>query len=75
MTPAQRAANTRRNRKNFRESYPDTCNIAEDILTDNGMTTEDIADQNFTTIQSVAAVKANLTRWGTYGDMAYDCNF
>ena len=70
---ATKANVTRRARKLFRDAYPHTAGIAEDILC--GYDSADIADAFDVTVGTVAAVKANLCRDNRFAYMAYDCNF
>lgn len=70
---AQKAANTARARREFRNAYPETADIAEDLL--KGYSTSEVADDFEIEVTSVAAVLANLNRDGNFADMAEACNF
>ena len=70
---AVRANQTRRTRDTFRNEYPDTAYIAQDILS--GYDTETVLELNDVTVGTVAAVKANLARPSRYSDLAHSCNF
>ena len=70
---AVKANKTRKARNEFRKLYPETYNIAEDILT--GTDTEDIMWMYEVSLGTVAAIKANLNRPGPYSELARQCNF
>lgn len=65
---ARKANRTRRAREAFRKAYPETADIAEDLL--RGATPADFWD-----VHGAAAVLANLHRPGRYAVMAEACNF
>ncbi len=70
---AYRSNRTRAARTQFAEAYPYTWDIAREVI--KGRESEDIADDLDVSTGTVAAVKANLARWCTFSDMAYECNF
>lgn len=70
---AVRANATRRARREFAERYPETAEIARDVL--QGFNTADIAWVNDIPTTTVAAVKANLNRYGHYSYLAGLCNY
>lgn len=70
---ARKANATRKARKEFRETYPYTAETAELLL--KGKSTREVADEVWSTTESVAAVLANLNRYGTFSLMALKCNF
>lgn len=70
---ARRAVATRQARQYFRETYPETAGIAEDII--QGATNSYIAWNYDVPVSSIAAVRANLNRNSDYAWAADDCNF
>jgi len=70
---AVKANRTRRARKDFYNSYPETAAIAETLL--NGHSTKATAKWFSIPVSSVAAVLANLNRYGMFRRMAGSCNF
>lgn len=62
---ARKANATRKARKEFRKTYPETAHIAEMLLKGTTGTCD----------SKEAAVLANLNRKGKYRDMALACNF
>jgi hypothetical protein len=71
--PAKKANETRQARKNFRDAYPMTWEMARDLL--KGASPEDVAWQHDVSRGTVAAVLANLNRPGNFQCMANDCHF
>jgi ribosomal 50S subunit-associated protein YjgA (DUF615 family) len=73
MTAAQKANQTRTARKLFRERYPQTARAAEDIL--RGSDSSVVAILHRLELTQVAAIRANLNRYGEYSQMAHRCNW
>lgn len=69
---AKKAVRTRKARQAFKQAFGEVVYLTVDGLV-NGLTTKDIAGIMNTSVGSIAAIKANLTR-GTYNAAMKNCN-
>lgn len=73
LTPAQKAARTRRARDLFCDTYGiQTFDVVEMLA--RGKSTQEVSDMLWISVPSAAAYAANFTR-GTYSRFLKDCNF
>jgi FixJ family two-component response regulator len=70
---AKKANRTRQLRKEFFSRYPNSADIAQMVL--EGHANDEITQELWVTVPTVAAVRANLARYTPYADLAYECNF
>jgi len=70
---AYKANATRRARKDFSEAYPFSAEAVK--LLHKGKTTQEVSDELWIDEKSVAAILANLHRYGQFRQMAEECNF
>ena len=70
---AVKANQTRKARKQFSAKYPQTAEMAEDLM--RGHSTRDVAEWFDVSVGTVAAVKANLNREGEFALMAFQCKY